>query len=91
MNIDVHKPEDTKVVCANCKQKIKDKDAFCPHCGKSSPRRDTVFEVIVRQAIAKAPWRQICRSAMEENKITEEDILKEVESRGFKRDDLSKK
>ncbi|MDX2105587.1 MAG: hypothetical protein SFY67_04210 [Candidatus Melainabacteria bacterium] len=31
------------------------------------------------------------RSAMKENEITEEDILKEVESRGFKRDDLSKK
>lgn len=43
--------------------------------------RDQVFEVIVRQAIAGAPWREICAGPMEVNKIDVEDIEAEVKRR----------
>lgn len=43
--------------------------------------RDQVFEVIVRQALAGAPWRLICAGPMQANGITEEEIQKEVDRR----------
>lgn len=43
--------------------------------------RAQVFEVIVRQALAGAPWQLICQMPMEVNHITEEEIVKEVERR----------
>jgi hypothetical protein len=43
--------------------------------------RGQVFEVIVRQALAGAPWREICAGPMEVNKIRVEDIETEVQRR----------
>lgn len=43
--------------------------------------RQQVFEVIVRQAMAGAPWRQICMGPMQVNNITEKEILEEVARR----------
>lgn len=57
--------------------------AFCAECGHSTPRRQKIFEVIVRQAIGGAPWRDICRGPMQANKITEDEIIAEVKARGY--------
>ena len=43
--------------------------------------RAEVFEVIVRQALAGAPWREICASPMRRNNITAEEVEAEVERR----------
>jgi hypothetical protein len=43
--------------------------------------RAQVFEVIVRQAIAAAPWRQICAGPMAVNNISEAEIEAEVKRR----------
>jgi uncharacterized Zn finger protein (UPF0148 family) len=43
--------------------------------------RKQVFEVIVRQAIAGAPWREICEGPMKVNGIDPEDIEAEVARR----------
>jgi len=43
--------------------------------------RQQVFEVIVRQAMAGAPWQDICRGPLEVNEISEEEILVELERR----------
>lgn len=48
---------------------------------KTSTVRQQVFEVIVRQAIAGAPWREMCAGPMTVNSITEDEILEEVERR----------
>ena len=45
--------------------------------------RAQVFEVIVRQAMAGAPWREICARPMEVNRITPEEVEQEVERRLF--------
>jgi len=54
---------------------------FCPDCGCGTGVRQQVFEVIVRQALAGAPWRQICAGPMQVNNIAENDIIEEVERR----------
>ncbi len=43
--------------------------------------RAQVFEVIVRQAMAGAPWREICAGVMVVNNINAEDIEAEVKRR----------
>ncbi len=43
--------------------------------------RGQVFEVIVRQAIAGAPWREICSGPMLVNRITVEEVEEEVQRR----------
>ncbi len=43
--------------------------------------RTQVFEVIVRQAMAGAPWRQICAGPMQVNNIDPEEIEQEVNRR----------
>lgn len=40
-----------------------------------------VFEVIVRQALAGAPWREICAGPMQVNNITPEEVEVEVQRR----------
>lgn len=69
--------------CAHCKQKLSKDWAFCAECGESTPRRQQIFEVIVRQAISGAPWRTICQSPMQANKITEDEIVAEAKARGY--------
>lgn len=43
--------------------------------------KQQVFEVIVRQAMAGAPWKQICKGPMEVNGISEQDIELELSRR----------
>jgi len=43
--------------------------------------RRQVFEVIVRQAIAGAPWQEICKGPMIVNNITEDEIKAEIARR----------
>ena len=43
--------------------------------------RAQVFEVIVRQALAGAPWREICASPMQVNNISPEEVEAEVKRR----------
>lgn len=43
--------------------------------------RQQVFEVIVRQAIAGAPWKEICQGPMQTNNITEREVQDEVDRR----------
>jgi uncharacterized protein YukE len=43
--------------------------------------RAQVFEVIVRQALAGAPWREICAGPMSVNNITPEEVETEVKRR----------
>ncbi|MDR3612201.1 MAG: hypothetical protein P4L53_01455 [Candidatus Obscuribacterales bacterium] len=82
--------------CKSCKLDLQADWRFCPICGvaasqeaskksKAAPYgpgiRAQVFEVIVRQAIAGAPWRQICVGPMQVNSITPEEIEEEVRRR----------
>ena len=46
-----------------------------------SAQRSQVLEVIVRQALAGAPWREICSGPMKDNGITPEEVESEVERR----------
>ncbi|HEY9784802.1 MAG TPA: hypothetical protein V6D17_05320, partial [Candidatus Obscuribacterales bacterium] len=43
--------------------------------------RAQVFEVIVRQALAGAPWREICAGPMQVNNITPDEVEQEVKRR----------
>jgi hypothetical protein len=43
--------------------------------------RNQVFEVIVRQAMAGAPWQTICKAPMQVNNITEAEVEAEVQRR----------
>ncbi len=43
--------------------------------------REQVFEVIVRQALAGAPWREICAGPMQVNNIDPKDVQEEVDRR----------
>ncbi len=43
--------------------------------------RQQVFEVIVRQALAGAPWREICAGPMQVNNITPDEVESEVKRR----------
>jgi len=48
-------------------------------CG--SDVRSQVFEVIVRQAITGAPWREICARPLRVNQITADEVEAEVSKR----------
>ncbi len=48
---------------------------------KFSGSREQVLEVIVRQALAGAEWRQNCAGPMQENNISLEEVEAEVERR----------
>jgi len=43
--------------------------------------RAQVFEVIVRQALAGAPWQDICSGPMQVNNISPEEVEAEVKRR----------
>ncbi len=43
--------------------------------------RAQVFEVIVRQAMAGAPWKEICRGPMATNNIKEQEVEAEIRRR----------
>lgn len=45
--------------------------------------RGQVFEVIVRQGMAGAPWREICQGPMQVNNITEAEIQAEINRRSL--------
>ncbi len=61
--------------------KAREVKAFDAKVTYGSGVRSQVFEVIVRQAMAGAPWRQICEGPMLVNKITAEEIMAEVDRR----------
>lgn len=78
--------------CVKCHKKIEETVdwTFCPYCGATASSskghgkngvREQVFEVIVRQAIAGAPWQEICAGPMQENNIRPEDVEAEVKRR----------
>lgn len=55
---------------------------FTPGPGSyGSGVRAQVFEVIVRQALAGAPWREICAGPMQVNNISPEEVETEVKRR----------
>jgi hypothetical protein len=55
---------------------------FAPGAGSyGSGVRAQVFEVIVRQALAGAPWREICSGPMQVNNISPEEVEAEVKRR----------
>lgn len=43
--------------------------------------RSQVFEVIVRQGLAGAPWRMICSGPMQVNNISPDDVEAEIKRR----------
>lgn len=49
--------------------------------GYSSGVRAQVFEVIVKQALADAPWKEICAAPMTVNNITVEEVEAELQRR----------
>ena len=49
--------------------------------GYGSGVRAQVFEVIVRQAYAGAPWKEICAGPMRVNNISQEQVLAELARR----------
>lgn len=55
---------------------------FTPNAGSyGSGVRAQVFEVIVRQALAGAPWREICAGPMQVNNISPDEVEAEVKRR----------
>jgi phosphoribosylaminoimidazole-succinocarboxamide synthase len=48
---------------------------------KNNGIRAQIVEVVVRQAIAGARWREICAAAMQANQITPEQIEEEMSRR----------
>jgi hypothetical protein len=51
------------------------------HAPFGSSVRAQVFEVVVRQAVAGAPWRLICAGPMKVNNITEDMVEEELKRR----------
>lgn len=64
--------QSTKLPCTT------DKAASSPDGAYGAGVRSRVFEVVVRQALAGAPWREICAGPMQVNNITPEEIEAEV-------------
>lgn len=77
-----------RTFCHNCGEKLfvgpvgkAEKDGSFNFSPYGTTVRQQVFEVIVRQAIAGAPWREMCALPMQINNITEKEIKEEVECR----------
>jgi hypothetical protein len=57
-------------------------NSFVPGSGSyGTGVRAQVFEVIVRQALAGAPWREICAGPMQVNNISPDEVEAEVKRR----------
>jgi hypothetical protein len=81
------------MICQHCTKQLQPDWKFCPKCGNAvdeqkeparsygSSVRAQVFEVIVRQGLAGAPWRYICAGPMKVNNISEEEIQAEIDRR----------
>lgn len=81
--------------CRNCSAPLDKESQICPVCDTvPEPKRGSfalsslgsgvraqVFEVIVRQAIAGAPWREICAGPMKVNHISAEEVQEEIDRR----------
>jgi hypothetical protein len=78
--------------CPSCGMKTIDTDDSPPtknpgkgnggkHGSYGSGVRAQVFEVIVRQALAGAPWREICAGPMQVNNIQPEEVEEEIRKR----------
>ncbi len=82
-NLDIN-PREQQALAGKIKAKIQDK--LSEQRKDSSGRygdgvRQQVFEVIVRQALAGAPWREICAVPLEANNISEAEIEAEIVKR----------
>jgi len=60
---------------------FKQKKSFQDEGTYGSGVRQQVFEVIVRQAIAGAPWKEICAGPMQVNKISVHEVEEEIARR----------
>lgn len=82
--------------CLTCNRALEPKWICCPHCGRrvatfeppygmrgsyGSGVRAQVFDVVVRQALAGADWREICSGPMALNGIVPKEIELEVRRR----------
>jgi hypothetical protein len=71
--------------CPSCSRQLT--SPFCPACEENllSPYgkdvRGQVFEVIVRQGLAGAPWREIFQGPMMVNRISEASVAYEIKRR----------
>ena len=70
--------------CKYCGKPLSVDSKHCLNC--DSPYRagvrEQVFEVIVRQALAGAPWQTLCAGPMEVNSITVAEVEEEIKRRG---------
>lgn len=79
--------QDSSVSCQNCGQSVEkpleQANAFIrlPHGRQTTGVRAQVFEVIVRQALAGAPWQELCAGPMGCNNINPAEIEEEVRRR----------
>ncbi len=76
------------MICFPCRIEVPEGSTHCPSCSApmfatSSGVRAQVFEVIVRQAIAGAPWKEICAGPMQVNQISTYEVEEEVRRRGY--------
>ncbi|CAN5585921.1 hypothetical protein BH11CYA1_BH11CYA1_24790 [soil metagenome] len=86
------------MICPKCEYRLASEWICCPKCGLAiapesrieDPKetkygagvRAQVLEVIVRQAIAGAPWKEICYGPMEVNNISIEEVEEILRRRG---------
>lgn len=75
------------MICPNCNRPTQPGWDTCPNCKTElvapviGSIRDQVFETIVRQALAGAPWKEICSGPMQVNHIAPEQIEAEINRR----------
>jgi hypothetical protein len=81
--------------CRDCSRLIQEDWSHCPYCGCRSETADQkpepgqygtgvrkqVFEVIVRQALAGAAWKDLCAGPMRLNNISIEEVESEISRR----------
>lgn len=83
--------------CRECARSLEEDWKHCPFCGCTSNAeaadrhsssgitgahvRHQVFEVIVRQALSGAPWKDICAGPMQLNNISIEEVEWEISRR----------
>lgn len=70
--------------CSSCLQRIDLQSRLfsqsrCDKCGTAFDKvRALVFLVIVRQALAGAPWQELCAGVMQTNNITQQEVIDEL-------------
>ena len=67
--------------CQKCNGTLQSGIYPCTRCGQLTSIRQTVFEVIVLQALAGAPWWELCQGPMQLNHITTGEVEEELRRR----------